>query len=289
MMNPTRVVEGQELPPVLRWLFLVGALLAFIAGVQLFLLSNQTDMYFAWTIQPPLTAAFLGAFFWASASLFVLSAREQGWAATRIAFITIFPFTLLMLIATLVHIDRFHLDSPNLLTRFVTWVWFAVYLVLPPVSLVLFLRQLRAALEAGPASLFPPRVRVILGVEGAVAIVVGAGLFLASPIVAPMWPWQLTPLTAQAIGAYLFTFGGAALVAVARPDFIRLEIAGIAYALVSALQLVALVRFAGDVDWNRPGAWVYLIFLVIALLVGLNAWFAARRSPPQARRNRQTA
>lgn len=39
-----------------------GALpLLFIAGVQLFVFSEQTDYYFAWTIGLPLTAAFLSA------------------------------------------------------------------------------------------------------------------------------------------------------------------------------------------------------------------------------------
>jgi hypothetical protein len=44
----------------MRGLLLAAGALVFLAGFQLFILTEQTDLYFAWTIQPPLTAAFLG-------------------------------------------------------------------------------------------------------------------------------------------------------------------------------------------------------------------------------------
>lgn len=55
----------RSLTPSMRWLLLIGSLLAFIAGLQLFVLSEQTSHFFAWTIDVPLTAAFLGAIYWA--------------------------------------------------------------------------------------------------------------------------------------------------------------------------------------------------------------------------------
>jgi hypothetical protein len=36
----------------MRWLLLVASVLVFIIGIPLFLLSEQTDRYFAWTISP---------------------------------------------------------------------------------------------------------------------------------------------------------------------------------------------------------------------------------------------
>jgi hypothetical protein len=44
----------------MRGVFLVGSVLVFAAGVQLFVLTSRTDKWFAWTIHPNLTAAFLG-------------------------------------------------------------------------------------------------------------------------------------------------------------------------------------------------------------------------------------
>jgi hypothetical protein len=49
-----------------RALGTVGVLLVFAAGIQLFVLAGHTDRAFARRIQPPLTAAVLGAFYWAA-------------------------------------------------------------------------------------------------------------------------------------------------------------------------------------------------------------------------------
>ena len=51
--------------PSLRSILRVFAGLALIAGVLLFAGADDTDEWFSWTIQPPLTAATLGAFYWA--------------------------------------------------------------------------------------------------------------------------------------------------------------------------------------------------------------------------------
>jgi len=45
----------------MRSLLLAASFMVFLAGFQLFILTEQTEHYFAWTIQPPLIEAFLGA------------------------------------------------------------------------------------------------------------------------------------------------------------------------------------------------------------------------------------
>jgi hypothetical protein len=44
----------------MKWMLLAASILVSLAGVQLFILTENTDRYFAWTIDPPLTAAALG-------------------------------------------------------------------------------------------------------------------------------------------------------------------------------------------------------------------------------------
>ena len=63
----------------------VAPLTRFLIGLPLVLLTTRTDKYFAWTIEPPLTAAFLGANYWSSALLAILAARETAWARGRIS------------------------------------------------------------------------------------------------------------------------------------------------------------------------------------------------------------
>lgn len=63
----------------------IAPLTRFLIGLPLVLLTTQTAAYFAWTIEPPMTAAFLGANYWSSALLTLLAARETLWARGRVA------------------------------------------------------------------------------------------------------------------------------------------------------------------------------------------------------------
>src|SRR5262249_24038784 len=63
----------------MRWLFIAEGILAVIAGFQLFVLTNQTDRFFAWTVSPALTAAFFGATYWPGAVMAFIAARKRVW------------------------------------------------------------------------------------------------------------------------------------------------------------------------------------------------------------------
>ena len=63
----------------LRVLLALFAALALVAGFLLFPLAAETDRFFSWTIKPPLTAAFLGAAYWAAFVLFGWAARQATW------------------------------------------------------------------------------------------------------------------------------------------------------------------------------------------------------------------
>src|SRR5437867_13089773 len=69
----------------LRRLLYVASGLVALAGFQLFVLTDHTDRYFSWTIQPGLTAAILGAGYTASGLFEFLSARRRAWAAVRLS------------------------------------------------------------------------------------------------------------------------------------------------------------------------------------------------------------
>jgi hypothetical protein len=59
--------DVRRITPTMRRMLYIAATLVFIAGIQLFVLTEHTDRFFAWTIGVPLTAAFLGAGYWANA------------------------------------------------------------------------------------------------------------------------------------------------------------------------------------------------------------------------------
>jgi hypothetical protein len=69
--------------PAFRITFCLGSLLSLLAGIQLFLLSDKTDLYFSWTIQSTLTAATFGAFYFGTLTFGFFAARRSVWAIVR--------------------------------------------------------------------------------------------------------------------------------------------------------------------------------------------------------------
>ena len=214
----------------------------------------------------------------ASCSLEFLAAREREWA--RIAVPAVLIFTTLTLIVTLVHIDRFHLGpSFAFETRFLTWVWIAVYAIVPIVMSALLVPQLRAhgAADHRRAPL-PGWVRLTLIVHALIMALLGLGLLLFPQAVAPLWPWMLTPLTARAIGAWLLSLGVAAAHASGENNWSRVRPAVGSYVILAALQFIALARYPADVNWASLSAWVYIIFLLSVLALGVSGTIAARQA-----------
>src|SRR5207244_6570123 len=69
------------------------ALLAVVVGPLLYLFPDLTDTLFAWTIKPPLTAAFLGGSYITALVLEILAARERVWVRTRVVYPAMRLFT----------------------------------------------------------------------------------------------------------------------------------------------------------------------------------------------------
>jgi hypothetical protein len=257
----------------MRRMLLVAGVFVVAAGAQLFVLSEHTDRFFAWTVRPPLTAAFLGAGYWASAILELGSARRGEWARARIAMPAVLCFTTLTLAVTLRHLSRFDLDS------IFGVAWLAVYAAFPVAMAAILIAQVRAAGADRPrATRLLPLTRAVLVVQAAALCAFGMALLIAPAHTAAVWPWALTPLTARAVGAWLI---GIAIVAAHMaledaPE--RVNVAMLSYAAFAVLQLVAVARYPGTPDWTPAGAIAYIGFLVTMLAVGLHGWLSGRRA-----------
>ena len=252
-----------------RLLWLAG-FLVFLAGVQLFVFSERTAELFAWTIDIPLTAAFLGAGYWASVVLEWMSARQRVWVHARISVPAVFVFTSLTLVATLLHLDLFHLGSEFApVTRAATWGWLAIYVLVPPAMALLLVVQARAPGD-DPARTAPlPRwISGTLVAQAAVFLALGSFLFIAPERAASLWPWPLTPLTGRAVGAWVFSIGLAAAHSKLENDLIRMRPAAFSYLALGVLELLALARYRETVLWGEPQAAAYVAFLASMLVVG---------------------
>ena len=262
-------VAVKPLVPGMRVLLYVAAVLVLLAGFQLFVFTDRTATFFAWTVLNPLAAAFLGGGYWASVSFEALAARQRIWANGRVAVPTVLVFTLLTLVATLLHLGQFHLGSQFAIgTRIVTWTWIAIYVLVPLLMLIILAVQLATPGGDPPRSvLLPGWVYGLLAAQAIVLLGTGVALF-AAPAHVAWWPWKLTPLVAQATGAWLISLGVAAVQALVERDACRLFPASFGYVLLGVLQFIALARYPDRFEWSSAAGVIYVVFLVTMLVTG---------------------
>lgn len=272
--------EAQRTSLAQRRVLFFASGLVLTMGFFLYLLSDNTQTFFAWTIGVPLTAAFLGAGYWASFFLELLAAREQVWAKSRIAVPAVLIFTLLTLILTLIHLDKFHFNAPEIITVILTWGWLIVYALQPFGMGYVYFRQLRVP-GSDPARLhpLPTWFKGVIGVQFGIMILLGLGLFLIPEQVAPLWAWELTPLTGRAIGAWLIGVGIGLGQTIMENDWARIRPMMAAFAAYGVLQLINLLRYptAAGLDWSAVKTWLYVAFLISVLAAGVyGSWMSQK-------------
>ncbi len=234
--------------------------LVVVAGAILFGWPSETDRLFAWTIASPATASFMGASYLSAILLQGYSLRADWWEDRRVAVPSVFAFSVLTFVATVVHRDVFHFDSDEVFARLFAWTWLAVYILVPLGLAATWLLQRQVPVEGVRAArrLAPWQRQAGLPLGVAIAAA-GVAVFLAGSGAADFWPWGLSDLTAKVIGAWLVGVGlllaHAAWeddVAAARPAFAALGMAAILY-------VATLLRHPDEVAWSSPPAWLYLV------------------------------
>ena len=278
----------RPLVPGMRILLFTASVLVLLAGLQLFVFTGRTGTFFAWTIANPLAAAFLGGSYWAAVAIEALAGRQRLWANARIAVPAVFVFTVLTLATTLMHLGQFHLGARFAAgTQIVTVAWIAIYILVPLLLLIVVVVQARTPGADPPrtASL-PAWIYAVLAAHSIALLGFGIALFAAPQQAAPLWPWKLTPLVAQATAAWLISLGVAAAHALFERDARRLRPAAAGYLLLAGLQAIALARYPHRFDWHSASGIAYLIFLATVLLtgaVGLARGLAPNRETKEGR------
>ena len=264
-----------EMEPLTKWLALLILPFLVVASVLLYLLPTETELLFAWTIQPPLTAMLLGSAYLGGIWFFVHVVWQGRWHRVRHGFPAVVVFASLAAIATLLHIDRFHAGHVSFIT------WLVLYLMTPFLVLGALLanRYSDDGLAEEGDFRIPFRVRAVLGSLGVLALLVGLTLFLVPQAFLPTWAWDLTPLTGRIVGAVLTLPGMVNL-------WLFVDERWSAFRWVYQAQLfslsfiaLALVFARGDLQWSRPAAPLFVTGIVLSLL-GYAAfyWWCERHS-----------
>jgi hypothetical protein len=236
------------------------------AGVSLFFLSEATHIYFAWTIKPPVTAAFLGGGYLAVTTALVLALRQTDWTQVRVGVAVVATGLLSILAATLLHIDKFHLHNAAWSAEFWAWSWLILYIILVPgLIIALWTQQKQTTSIAPPQATLPAWMRIGLRLLGVLMLAMGALMFVMPETTELVWPWPLTPLTARMIGSFYLAFGVSLLAAARENDYARIHVASFAYLAFVMLQTINVVRYQA-VNWfELPGQ--LLAGVLVALLI----------------------
>jgi len=250
---PLRLWLGVEV------LFGIGAVLAI--GVS----PAETKTNFAWPIQPVVMAAVLGAFYMSSALLFLLPLFAKRWEMIRVMILPTAVFSTVQLIATFLHWDKFSVGTVPF------YVWFASYLLPPPIFVAAYLwHQRRRAVpqNTNSDSPLPSWIRTIFWISGIGLVLLATSAFILPSLLIPNFPWQLTPLTARSLCGWILILGVLLIAMVRENDRARVRFGTPFLILILPTILIQMSRYADQVNWASPTLWIGLILAAILGLCG---------------------
>ena len=182
----------------------VWALLIFAAanGAYLYFLPGQAESNYAWPILPPATAAFMGAGYLAGlVAAYLAIFRARYWRSVYSLAPAFIALSVLLLAVTLIHADRFRWGFPP------TWIWTAVYAIIPIAAGLLWWMQSRANRDDPSSDPGTGILRRLSLLAGAVVTVLGLVLLIATDDFVEHWPWTLTALTSRVLGGWYVLSG----------------------------------------------------------------------------------
>jgi hypothetical protein len=250
--------------PLRAWLavevlFGVGAVLAI--GIS----PADSATNFAWPIQPVVMAAVLGAFYIISAPLFLLPLFARRWEMIRLMTLPTALFTIVQLAATFLHWDKFSVGTIPF------YIWFASYLLPPPIFIGAYLWHQRKAATLPPDSGDPMPAWLVrlMSICGGLLALVAVLVFFFPGLLLPIFPWQLTPLTARSLSGWLVTVGTLMLSMSRENHRTRSRLSTPMLILILPALLLQMGRYANEVDWGSPVLWTGLILFAVVGFCGV--------------------
>lgn len=246
--------------PATRWAALGVFCILVPAVIVLWGAPSETADLWAWTIMPDLTPIFLGSGYGAGAYFFWRTYRATEWHPSSAGVLSAAAFAAAMLVATLIHWEKFNHGNAPTLAAIAFYGWVGVYIVSPGVVSWVWLRNHRVDPRAPEASETVLPRTVLLGARafGAGAFVGATVCFLSPQTAIDVWPWTLTPLTARVLASFMFQVGMGAMLLSLDERWSSWRLLIQTFFVATVLLLVGAVRAFGDFDTGNVCTWLYL-------------------------------
>jgi hypothetical protein len=272
-------VQSEESNPVLPSLFravtsVEGFVLA-VAGFYPFFFPHNALGKWPW-ISGPFNMRFIGAVYLTSLVAVMVVLAVPRWAPGRVALPMLVVFTNLVLLMSIIYIDRFDFSKGG------TWAWFVLYVVIPASATYYWWRYRN--LPPADQTAVPPAWRSYLLVAGVVMGLYGVGLLIAPRTLTDFWPWPIDAFHGRLYSAIFLTLAVAAFSVsrVAAPvELLLVGLTQITLGLFSILGLVLADISENTVNWSALGTWVWTAAFAVLLVAG--AALVAQSQAGQAR------
>ena len=255
--------QGTPIALPLRIWLAVEVLFGIGAVTAIGLSPAETETNFAWPIQPVVMAAVLGAFYASSALLFLLPFFAKRWEMIRVMILPAAIFCTVQLVATFLHWDKFSVGS----TPF--YVWFASYLLPPFIFVAAYLWHQRRAKSQRSDQPLPAWLHGFFLICGSLLAIGAFLIFIFPTLLIPIFPWQLTPLTARSLSGWIMLLGVILLSMVRENDKARIRFGTPFLILLLPTLLIQMTRYADQVNWANSTLWFGIILAAVMGLCGL--------------------
>jgi hypothetical protein len=252
--------RNDDILPATHWVSLAVFAILIPAFVILWWMPTQTADAWAWTIKPAMTPIFMGSGYAAGAYFFARAFRARNWHHVSAGVLSAAIFALFMLGATLLGWDRFNHGNAPFVGAFMFYGWVIVYILSPPLVLLLWLRNERTdprRPDPNDARL-PPAVLLAARAFGLGAITAGAVFYIAPSVAIGIWPWHLTPLTARVLASFTIQVASGALLLSRDDRWSTWRILLQTFLLASFLMLIGAARAWSDFDHGNPLSWMFV-------------------------------
>jgi hypothetical protein len=244
---------------------------------------GETERRWAWPIAPELTALVMGAGYASGAYFFARVLTTRSWRSVTLGFLPIAGFTWFMLLATILHWDRFTHTHP----AFAAWV--VLYVVTPVLVPGLWMVNRRRDPGRTPGEpVLPGPVRLVLAAAGGLVVLVAVAMMAAPTTLVDRWPWQLSPLTARVIASYLVLSGGSLVAMALDPRWRAAKVLTETFAIGAGLLAAAVVRdwsslaVSEPMRWANLGLWIGAMLGLLALRLAMERRTRATAAPAVA-------